>query len=48
MGDNKSDPITLRLPKWLLRKVDEVAKAEGRTRSNAIVVLLARALRVKL
>jgi len=48
MAEHKSDPITVRFPAKLLAKIESVAKQEGRTRSNAVVVLVARALGVKL
>ena len=40
----ESTPVHVRIPDDLLVKIDDKAKAERRTRSNAIIVLIEKAL----
>jgi len=41
-------PVSLRIPRELLRLLDQAAKLESRNRSQMILVLMARALKAKL
>jgi metal-responsive CopG/Arc/MetJ family transcriptional regulator len=38
-------PVSIRIPLPLLQKIDKLAKEQGRSRSNAIIWLLEKAMK---